>query len=181
MVAYEPQPLPETAIDLCKELDAPPRLVAHLRVVHDAAIQLTELLKESLPLLNFNQREVLTGAAIHDLGKCQHQNELYAPGNRHETDGSALLESVGVSADISRFCRTHGAWSSEDLPLEDLLVGLADASWKGQRLDLLERRIVSKIASVGELQEWYVFGILDSILEKVAANSSARLAWQAKY
>ena len=181
MVSHEPQPLPEIAIDLCQKLDAPPRLVAHLHVVHDAAFQLTDLLKKSFPQLTFDQCEVLIGAAIHDLGKCQHQNELYAPGNRHEIDGAALLESVGVSAELARFCRTHGAWASEELPLEDLLVGLADTIWKGQRLDDLERLIVAKIALVSESQEWYVFGILDSVLENVAANSVARLAWQAKY
>ncbi len=181
MVAYEPRPLPKIAIDLCKELDAPPRLVAHLRVVHDAAIQLTELLIESFPKLTFDQSEVLIGAAIHDLGKCQHINELYGPGNRHEVDGPTLLESVGVSEALSRFCRTHGTWSREELPFEDLLVGLADSSWKGHRLEMLEGKIVSEIAALGDFQEWYVFGILDSLLDKVASNATARLAWQAEY
>ena len=46
---------------------------------------------------------------------------------------------------------------------------------------MLEGKIVSEIAALGDFQEWYVFGILDSLLDKVASNASARLAWQAKY
>jgi hypothetical protein len=35
-----PRPLPEEARSLCQDLLAPPRLIAHLRLVHDVAASL---------------------------------------------------------------------------------------------------------------------------------------------
>lgn len=180
-MTFKPRPLPATAQQLCETLNAPPRLVAHLTLVHDAAVEIVEGLRQRFPTLNFDADMVLFGAATHDLGKVLHANELTGPGNRHETDGPALLERHGISPELARFSRTHGAWSKERLPLEDVLVALADTVWKGQRIEALEAQVVAKTAEKTSVEQWEVFDKLDGMLEEVAARGEERLAWQSHF
>lgn len=172
------RPMPTLAQELCELLDAPPRLVAHLTVVHDAASEIIEGLAERFPGLDVDSEAVLFGAATHDLGKVLHPKELTGPGNRHEEDGPRLLEQHGIDPRLARFARTHGAWSQDELPLEDLLVALADCVWKGQRLEPLEEKVVGRIAERTGKEPWEVFEKLDSLLEQVASRGDERLAWQ---
>lgn len=177
---YTPRPLPATAQQLCDTLAAPPRLAAHLTLVHDAAVELVEGLRQRFPTLKFDNDAVLFGAATHDLGKVLHPGELTGPGNRHEADGPRLLEQHGVSSELARFTQTHGAWSRESLPLDDLLVALADCVWKGQRLEALETQVIASIAEKTGVEGWDVFDKLDALLEEIAARGDERLAWQQK-
>ena len=108
----------------------------------------------------------------------RHTNELTGQGRQHEIDGPAILEGIGVQSQLARFARTHGSWSREDLPLEDLLVALADAIWKGQRLEPLEKKVIDQIVKKTNLEEWEAFCKLDGLLEEIASRGDERLAWQ---
>lgn len=171
----DPIPHPAEAQQLCHELKAPARLVAHLRLVHDVACQIVGGLKEKLPAMVFDDDAVCFGAATHDLGQVLHPNELTGPGERHEEDGPRLLEANGVPSDLARFARSHGTWNEESL-LEDLLVAVADAVWKGQRIEGLEGFVVQRIAEQTGQEKWAVFSVLDLLLTEVALLGQARLA-----
>lgn len=177
---FSPRALPAAARLLCERLNAPPRLVAHLCLVHDTAVDVVDGLREKFPGLRFDTDAVLFGAATHDLGKVLHPGELVSPGSLHELDGPGLLQRHGVSPELVRFAGTHGAWSTVSLPLEDLLVALADAVWKGRRIDALEAQIVSRITEGTGVEPWEVFDKLDGLLDTVAARGDQRLAWQTR-
>ena len=177
-MTYTPRSLPEEVQRLCTELNATPRLVAHLRLVHDVACDLVEGLADRFSTFDFDQDAVLFGAASHDLGKTLHPDELTGQGNQHEVDGPALLKQHGVPLPLVRFARTHGAWSREELPLEDLLVSLSDTVWKGQRIEELESQLVDRIAAETGTDKWQVFAALDAILDEIASQGDERLAWQ---
>ena len=175
---FNPRPLPLALRELCEKVSAPRRLVAHLTLVHDAAGEIVAGVRHRFPQLVCDFDAVLFGAATHDLGKVLHLDELTGPGKQHEADGPRLLEKNGVAPQLARFARTHGEWSQERLPLEDLLVALADTAWKGQRLEDLEAQVVDRIAVEIGAERWQVFGQLDGLLQEVASRSDVRLAWQ---
>ena len=137
--------LPAHIIVMLENLDAPPRLIAHLQLVHDGAVQLTEGLDESFPNLNYNREEVLIGAATHDIGKIIYPDELTQSGDQHENAGVGLLIQQGFTDDQARFARTHGKWQTTE-QLDDLLVTLADKIWKGARVEALEMNVTEQIA-----------------------------------
>ena len=165
-------PLPPRARTLLETLAAPPRLGAHLRVVHDVAVTLTGWVgpRADVPA-------VLFGAATHDIGKILHPEELSGPGSAHELAGYALLLSQGVEEGLARFARTHGSWDAADATTEDLLVTLADKVWKGKRLPELEQRVASRLGG----ERWETFLALDDELERIASGADERLAFQAAY
>ena len=126
------RPLPAQAASLLQDRDAPPRLVAHLILVHDVAAQLLDALHSQWPSLSIDSQAVLLGAALHDIGKVLHADELTGPGQHHEQDGPRLLIDRGIAPQVARFAQTHGSWRTDsDLEIEDLLVALADTCWKG--------------------------------------------------
>jgi len=171
--------LPDTARQLLVTLKAPPRLVAHLSLVHDAVTEILDALRLRWPDLTIDRDTVLFGAATHDLGKCLHPNELVGPGNFHENDGPALLQQHGVSPERSRFARTHGTWATEpNLTLEDFLVALADHCWKGSRNEAVETKIAERIAKSLGLETWEAFMGLDEVVSQVTSRGETRLAWQ---
>jgi len=172
------RPLPATAAELLRELDAPPRLAAHLRAVHDVAWSLTDALGRRWPDLDFDTTAVLFGAATHDIGKVLHVGELSGPGSAHEAAGERLLLRYGVPAQLARFAGSHGSsWTRPDPPLEDLLVSLADKIWKGRRVPELEQRV---IAATGRTP-WQAFATLDDLLSNLAATADERLAFQSAF
>jgi hypothetical protein len=69
-------PVPAGVRDLLEALDAPPRLAAHLRLVHDVARRLTTALAERYPHMVIDIEAVHFGAAVHDIGKVVHPAEL---------------------------------------------------------------------------------------------------------
>lgn len=81
------RPVPPLAEKLLLENKASPRLRAHLEAVHDAALRLTEQVSAQWPSLVFNTEDVLFGAAVHDIGKIRHPEELSRPGHLHEDAG----------------------------------------------------------------------------------------------
>ncbi len=174
--------LPDEAATLLHRLHAPPRLVAHLRLVHDVAVQLVDTLSQEYRALPLQADAIRFGAATHDIGKIMHPAELAGPGHQHEADGETLLLHQGVASHLARFARTHAAWRQHpETPLEDLLVALADTCWKGKRDTELEQRIVTHITEACGRDYWDVFLRLDDLVEQIAAEAETRLAWQAQF
>lgn len=167
-------PLPSRARELLETLGAPPRLAAHLRVVHDVAVALTGWAADRVP---FDAEAVLFGAATHDVGKVLHPAELSGPGSAHEPAGHALLLAHGVPERLARFAGTHGSWTAAAVTVEDLLVSLADKVWKGKRVPGLESRFAGFLAG----EPWEAFTVLDDELARIASEADSRLAFQGSY
>lgn len=174
--------LPETAQALLNQLNAPPRLVAHLLLVHDAAFRLVTLIQAKWRDIPLDFDAILFGAAIHDIGKIQYPEELSFTGDEHERAGERMLIDAGFGARVARFARTHGSWPKEtSIELEDLIVALADTCWKGKRDDELEGTIVEKLSAVVTDERWSIFLALDDMIETVANDASRRVTWQASF
>jgi HD superfamily phosphodiesterase len=171
--------LPEETARLLRQVAAPPRLVAHLILVHDVAATLVERITEAFPEITFRKEEVLFGASIHDFGKVIERSELIRSGTQHEQRGIELLRSMGISDERGRFAYTHGNWDGvPTINLEDLLVALADKCWKGQRIDKLESKITALLSAASSKPEWACYAELDEILQGLTKDADARLAWQ---
>ncbi|HEX5200232.1 MAG TPA: HD domain-containing protein [Actinoplanes sp.] len=175
------RPLPSPAADLLRGLDAPPRLAAHLRAVHDVAVDLTDWLAAHYPAVPFDRNAVLFGAATHDIGKTLHIAELSAPGSQHEPAGRDLLLSFGVPPELARFAAIHASWHDLGIEPEDLLVSLADKIWKAKRVPDLEQLVVIRLAAAGAIEPWEAFLALDECLDRLAAGADDRLAFQNTY
>jgi hypothetical protein len=173
--------LPVEAARLLEILHAPPRLAAHLRLVHDVAATLTGQLERRNPDLPFDRAAVLFGAATHDMGKIVHPTELTGAGSAHEPAGRALLLAHDVPDRLARFAGTHGTWTAPDRTIDDLLVSLADKVWKGRREADLEDLVVGHIAAATGHPRWQAFLDLDDILGGLTADADQRLAFQATY
>ncbi|MET9451729.1 HD domain-containing protein [Streptomyces cinerochromogenes] len=172
------RPLPPRAVLLLERVDAPPRLVAHLRAVHDVAAQLVAWVRERCPRLEFDAEAVLFGAATHDIGKARHPAELSGPGARHEAAGRELLLAHGVPAELARFAGTHASWTAPGTGVEDLLVSLADKVWKNKRVPELEDLVVARLAGADGRPAWQWFMELDEALTALGEGADHRLAYQ---
>ncbi len=172
------RPLPPTAAELLAIVEAPPRLVAHLTLVHDVAAQLLPSVRRAFPALVIDEAAVLFGAATHDIGKAVVPSELSQPGKTHEQIGEALLLKHGVSPSFARFARTHGLPAdAETHTIEDIAVILADTVWKGRRDQTLEDAVTRAVTRSG-VAAWQAFAHLDTILTGVARGADDRLSWQ---
>lgn len=167
--------------ELLQRLDAPPRLVAHLRAVHDVASQLIAWVEPQYPALVFDREAVLFGAATHDIGKTVHAAELSGPGSEHEEAGRELLLAHGVSAELARFAGSHASWDVQGVGIEDLLVSLADKIWKNKRVPDLEDLVVVELSRSSGRAAWEEFMNLDEVLTRVGDGSDERLAFQMSY
>ncbi|MES9523293.1 HD domain-containing protein [Streptomyces capoamus] len=172
------RPLPGQAAVLLERADAPPRLVAHLRAVHDVAAQLVAWAQRHCPGLEFDAEAVLFGAATHDIGKVLHPAELSGPGSRHEAAGRELLLTYGVPAGLARFAGTHASWTAPGTGVADLLVSLADKVWKNRRVPELEDLVVARLAGAGGRPAWQWFMELDEALTAIGEGADRRLAYQ---
>jgi hypothetical protein len=171
--------LPPETVNLLRQTAAPPRLVAHLVLVHDVAATLVERISAAFPEAIFGKEQVLFGASIHDFGKVIERSELSEPGKQHEQRGVELLRSMGISDAEARFCYTHGNWDTvPNVNLEDLLVALADKCWKGKRVEEMESKVNSLLSAACNKPEWECYAGLDEILEELTKDADARLAWQ---
>ncbi|MFE1591604.1 HD domain-containing protein [Nocardia sp. NPDC058705] len=174
-----PRLLPDVVSDLLGKLDAPARLAAHLRAVHDVAWQLADWMESRYPAVSFDRTLVLFGAATHDIGKIIHPHELSKPGSAHECAGYELLMAQGFDESAARFARTHACWTEPGIEVNDLIVSLADKIWKGKRVPDLEQLLVERLAAGGQQQCWEIFSVLDDELDRIAAAADERLAFQA--
>ena len=172
------RPLPLRAAELLRDVQAPPRLVAHLRAVHDVAAQLVAWAANRG--LTVDADAVLFGAATHDIGKALHRSELSGPGAEHECAGRDLLLARGIPPELARFAAGHGTWNAETA-LDDLLVSLADAVWKGKRRTELEDLVVARMAAASGREVWDEFLALDTVLTEIGEGADERLAYQMVY
>ena len=175
------RPLPERAEELLQDLQAPPRLAAHLRAVHDVAHQLVDWVTQRYPALYLDGEAVLFGAATHDIGKTAHIAELSGPGSAHEQTGRQLLLNHGISPELARFAATHAAWTEPGITIEDLLVSVADKIWKSKRVPDLEDLVVTRLAEASGRTHWEEFLALDDILTSIGNGADQRLAFQSSY
>jgi hypothetical protein len=176
-----PRPLPDEVVRLLRAVDAPPRLAAHMRIVHDVAYELVGWLGRRYPALRLDREAVLFGAATHDVGKAVHVRELSGPGSAHEEAGRELLEAHGTAPELARFAATHASWTLPDIGLEDLLVSVADKIWKNKRVPELEDLVVRRLAEVSGRAVWEEFLDLDDALTAVGEGAQERLAFQAAH
>jgi hypothetical protein len=173
------RPLPTEALAILQTVAAPPRLIAHLTLVHDIACQIEDALDRTWPTLAYDHEAVRIGAALHDIGKIEHPRELTEPGHVHERAGEALLLRKGVSSILARFARTHAQWATEPTPnLEDLLVALADNWWRGRRDTTLEAAFCKQVVAHLGIATWEAFATLDDIATQITADADERLRWQ---
>jgi putative nucleotidyltransferase with HDIG domain len=174
--------LPPEALRILQQVSAPPRLLAHLVLVHDAACTLIDRFSVAFPAARFNADLVRFGAAIHDIGKTVHPEELTQSGQHlHQSSGLELLESLGVPHQRARFAWTHGNWNGEKITLEDLIVALADKSWKGKRVDALETRVADFLSAATGRPTWDCRSKLAEILQDLSRHADQKLAWQASF
>ncbi|MFF3091904.1 HD domain-containing protein [Streptomyces nojiriensis] len=175
------RPLPASVVDLLRSLDAPPRLAAHLRAVHDVAAELVEWLDRRHPGITVDRAAVLFGAATHDIGKTVHTAELTGPGSTHEEAGRELLSAHGFGPDLARFAGTHASWTAPGTTLEDLLVSTADKVWKNKRLQELEDLVIAHLARATGGQHWEEYLAFDDLLTRIGDGADGRLAFQATF
>jgi hypothetical protein len=175
------RPLPDDVAGLLLELDAPPRLGAHLRAVHDVACRLVDAITEHWPELVLDAAAVRYGAAVHDIGKVRHPAELSGPGSEHERTGYELLLARGVDEPSARFARTHAAWTGPGIRTEDLVVSVADKIWKARRVPDLEQLLLTRLAAAAGVPAWEAFLTFDDVLTALAADAPGRLEVQARY
>lgn len=175
-------PLPPLARRLLTQSGAPPRLVAHLHLVHDVAARLTRQCSKALPKLRVDTDAIAFGAATHDIGKALFPAELSGAGSRHELAGEAWMIAHDIEARLARFARTHGLGAEDEaLGLEDLLVITADKLWKGKRVVALEERLIRELAhSTGE-DYWDVWSLLNTHFDGLAEDADRRLTWQGRF
>ncbi len=174
-------PLPSLATDLLMTLHAPARLGAHLRLVHDVAQRLMRSWVETFPAVAVNDEAVEFGAAIHDIGKVIHPEELIGPGHAHEAAGQLLLLDHGITDELARFAGTHADWHRPAATLDELLVSLADQIWRGRRQPDLEQRIIGHVTEASDKPSWQVFLSLDDIATDIAKDAETRLAFQSRF
>jgi putative nucleotidyltransferase with HDIG domain len=177
----ELRPLPRQAEEILLALDVSPRLAAHLRAVHDVAVDLCDWAEQAYPGMSFDREAVLFGAATHDIGKVVHTAELSEPGSRHEAAGYEILRNRGVEERLARFARTHATWDAEGVDVEDLLVSLADKVWKAKRVHDLEQLVVDRLAAASGQESWEVFMALDDILDQTAKDADRKLGFQSAF
>lgn len=169
------------AAELLNSMAVHPHLLAHLILVHDVAVRLVEGIQRTWPDVPFDDSEVVFGAAIHDIGKVLHPEEMTAPGEEHRAAGVELLQSRGVDPARARFARTHASWHREEVQLEDLLVALADNVWAGRRNQQLEDAVVRELSASDESAIWNTYMALDDLLTEISTDAELRLVWQSQF
>ncbi|WP_327677212.1 HD domain-containing protein [Streptomyces sp. NBC_00467] len=175
------RPLPPVVAELLRSLEAPPRLAAHLRAVHDVAVELSDWVRDRYPDLAVDRDAVLFGAATHDIGKTLHPEELAGPGSAHEAAGRDLLLDRGFDPALARFAATHASWDDPAVTIEDLLVSTADKVWKDKRVPDLEDRLVRALAEATGREPWEEYLALDDLLSGLGADAGRRLAFQSEF
>lgn len=170
---------PTDAFKLLHQLQAPQHLITHVTLVSEAAVDLLQYLETlKLPV---DKNFVLIGVALHDIGKIQFQEEMYAAGSRHEQAGQQKLLALGVNPAIARCCVSHGQWESMPCSLEELLIALSDKLWKGKRVQALEDMVIQRIVDILQKDFWDIFPDLDACFEQIAAQGDQRLARSINY
>lgn len=172
------QELPKEINQLLEDLNAPSGLRKHLQIVYSTAVKIMESVQKEWPELQLNETLLLHGAALHDIGKAEHPEELSEPGNRHVKAGYQLLLERGYSKKVVRAVLVHEDWNNPDRSLEELLISLSDIIWNGIRNNELEEFTIKRIAERTQTDFWDVYMKMDAILSEIAEGADERLAYQ---
>jgi hypothetical protein len=62
--------------------------------------------------------------------------------------------------------------------LEDLVVALADATWKGQRREDVEDELAIRLVSALKVEPWRAAQIVGDIAEAAGEAAAGRIEWQ---
>ncbi|WP_432976371.1 HD domain-containing protein [Dactylosporangium sp. CA-233914] len=171
--------LPGDVARLLRRLAAPARLGAHLRAVHDVAVEIVVWVEGQG--VQVDREAVLFGAATHDVGKVHFPQELSGAGAQHEPAGERLLAELGVERRLARFTALHARWDRDQATLDELLVTLADKVWKGRREAGLEEKVAQVVAGALGEPVWAVYMRLDDELTRLADGADERLAFQNRF
>ena len=133
------------------------------------------MLKLNEQAVPINKNFVDIGIAVHDAGKIVHPDELDEGGNLHEAAGEQLLVENGVLPQIARCCRSHAQYDQMTVSLEELVIALADALWKGARNPDLEQNVIDAAAERIGVERWHLFEKLDCGFEEIARTGDQRL------
>lgn len=166
--------LRQHAWEFLRQLGAPPRLILHVQLVAEAADALVLAYRELG--LEFDERLLQLGVALHDVGKVRYPAELSQAGHLHEEAGRELLLQHGIAAELAQICVSHGNWQTLQDEFEALSVALADKLWKGKRVEELEQKLIALVAQRLNLAEWEIMLKLDPVFETIAAAGDERLA-----
>lgn len=163
----------DEARSLLVRLGASRRLLIHVGLVGEAA----DLLLAELQRLGIRHDAefVRIAVVLHDAGKILHPLELDDGGDKHESAGEALLLAQGVDPAIARCCVSHAQWAQMQCSLEELLVALADALWKGKRNAALEKSVTELAGKSLGYDVWDLFIELDNCFETIATDGTTRL------
>lgn len=167
-------PTPHDARELLRTAGAPSRLLRHAELVSEVAAELCTLLASNGVALR--EDFVVAGAALHDIGKAKHQQELHEPGHLHEAYGESWLLAQGAHPTLARVCVSHAQWSSMECTTEELVIALADKLWKGKRVPDLELLVIDRAAASLGVDRFDVFAVLDEGFEAIAMGGDDRLA-----
>jgi HD domain len=162
------------AIALLQHLAAPAHLLRHVELVAEAGDALILALQKCA--VEIDSQFVQVGVVLHDVGKIAHPNELFEPGNHHETIGEQMLLNAGVTPAMARVSLSHARWAALPVSLEELLIALSDKLWKGVRVTELETRVITEAAARSKREYWTLFMALDGCFEDIADAGAERLA-----
>ncbi|MGQ0847119.1 MAG: phosphohydrolase [Sporichthyaceae bacterium] len=165
------RPLPADAVQVLHEVAAPPRLAAHLRLVHDVAAQLVEALAGCVPGLDLDGEAVLIDAATHGMPD---------PALDGGSEGERAVH-LCIDESLRRYAAESADWMELDVSVEDLVVFLADKIWKGHRESSLEAVAVDRIGADCGMTPAQAFAAIDPVLTRLAADGDRRVAFQASY
>lgn len=156
------------------------QLVRHLEMVHETTGLLLKGIVSFRPFSDEAQNEMLSGAAIHDVGKVFYPDEVTGPGNKHEGEDVfvKLVQDHGFSPLVARYCSLHSSLKQTVVNGETHLtvVALADIIWNGNRDIDLELKLADLLGHPAS--RWETFEKLGNVIDKVALSGRKRLQYQ---
>lgn len=156
-----------------RERGADGRLIRHARVVCEVGLIIATTLREVG--IQVDTQILIPSLILHDAGKIIHPDELTGEGSEHLEAGWRLLIENNVDEKIARTCISHERWDEMECSIEELIVALADALWKGERIPELEKMFIDRIWSLRGGDYWDTFLRLDTLFESIAEEGSKRL------
>lgn len=156
-----------------KARGADERLIRHARVAYEVGLIIATALREVG--IQVDTQILIPSLIVHHAGKIIHPDELTSEGSNHLEAGWRLLIESNVDEKVARACRSHERWDEMECSIEELIVALADALWKGERIPELEKMFIDRIWSLRGGDYWDTFLRLDTLFESIAEEGSKRL------
>lgn len=88
---------------------------------------------------------------------------------------------ASTSQELARFAATHASWTRPGITMEDLMVSVADKTWKNKRVPEPEDLLVARLAQASGRDAWEEFLALDGLLQTIGDHADERLAFQAAF